>query len=107
LHPLSDYVNRYAYRPYLIEHGYAAYDPESGKISLKNADMITGMTMLAKDLNRSVLAGDVAVTRAFANRYCPHLNTAALDKMNALLEQSTHTLDYVQSIYESGDPSAI
>ena len=32
--------------------------------------------------------------------YCPHLNSISLDKMISLLGQSTHTLDYVQSIYE-------
>jgi hypothetical protein len=92
---------------YLIDHGYAAFDSEAGKIALSSADMIAGMTMLARELSQFVLAGKVTATMEFANRYCPHLNTAALDKMSAFLGQSTHTLDYVQPIYEHGELSAI
>jgi hypothetical protein len=92
---------------YLIDHGYAAFDSETGKIALSSADMIAGMTMLARELSQSVLAGKVTATMEFANRYCPHLNTAALDKMSAFLGQSTHTLDYVQPIYEHGELSAL
>ncbi len=92
---------------YLIDRGYAAFDSETGKISLSSTDMTTGMTMLAKELSRSVLAGDVLAAMEFANRYCPHLNAAALDKMSAFLGRSTHTLDYVQPIYKHGELSVI
>ncbi|PCE26991.1 hypothetical protein BWP39_09385 [Paraburkholderia acidicola] len=91
---------------YLIDHGYATFDADTGKISLSSADMLGGMTMLAKDLSQSVLSGDVVATMAFASRYCPHLNAAALDKMSAFLGRSTRTLDYIQPIYESGESSA-
>jgi len=90
---------------YLINHGYASYDLETGKISLSSADMVAGITMLARELSESVLAGNVPATMEFANRYCPHVNSAALDKMSAFLGQSTHTLDYVQSIYEHSELS--
>ena len=85
---------------YLIDHGYATFDLETGKISPSSSDMIEGITMLAGELSQSVLAGNVAATMTFANRYCPHLNSTALDKISAFLGQSTHTLDYIQSIYE-------
>jgi len=88
---------------YLIDHGYATFSLETGKISLSSADMTGGMTMLARELSQSVLAGNVSATMAFANRYCPHLNSGALEKMNAYLGPSTRTLDYVQSIYEHGE----
>lgn len=84
---------------YLVDHGYAVFDTDSGKISLSSADMQAGMTQLARELNGSILAGDVSATMAFASRYCPHLNPARLEKMNGLLGRSARTLDYVQSIY--------
>jgi hypothetical protein len=85
---------------FLIEHGFAKFDHYAGKISISSAEMMKGMTLLAKQLVQEVLANDVDATMRFANRYCPHLNPTALDGMGAFLSRSNHTLDYVQPIYE-------
>ena len=85
---------------FLIENGFAKLDERSGKISLSSSGMLEGMTMLAKQMVQTVLANDVDATMQFSKRYCPHLNVSALDKMGTFLSRSTHTLDYIQPIYE-------
>lgn len=91
---------------FLIDHGFAEFDQYSGKISVSSADMLEGMTMLAKEMVQSVLVNDIDAAMRFSNRYCPHLNASALDRLGAFLSRSTHTLDYVQPIYEYQEAQA-
>jgi hypothetical protein len=88
---------------FLIEQGYAKFGTGDGKIAISSADMIAGMIALAKQLSRSVLTGNLATVMDFANRYCPHLNRSAHDRLTSLLGRSVHTLDYVQPIYQYQD----
>jgi hypothetical protein len=88
---------------FLIEHGYAKVETSDGKIGISSADMIAGMAALAKQLSCSVLTGNLATVMDFANRYCPHLNRCAHDRIASLLGRSVHTLDYVQPIYQYQD----
>lgn len=92
---------------FMIENGFAKIDESSGKISLSSSDLLDGMTMLAKQMVQTVLANDIDATMQLSNRYCPHLNASALDRMVTLLSRSTHTLDYIQPIYEHLEAKAV